>query len=220
MNVCYNMPQNKSQSKVYRQIMIKSSKSSSDYDYIAVKIGALRSYNFFRNRPDSYIFSALCVKSNFYKDMTSGNFEGVNKKVQQRFLTLEAETGEESKIIFVFYTSAQQGKINTDRLENKFKEQFSDPSNIEVRILFASDIVSEIREAEARRPTVESGRLNTDRAGNILKYGDDAVIANISALSLKRLYAMHGTNLLARNLRYHIKSGREIDRAIGKPPHG
>lgn len=48
--------------------MPKSSKSSSDYDYITVKIDTLRSYDFFRNRPDSYIFSALCVKSHFYKN--------------------------------------------------------------------------------------------------------------------------------------------------------
>lgn len=260
--------------------MPKSSRSSSDYEYIAAKIDTLRGYNFFRNRPDSYIFSALCVKShfyknpallmtqneledmivdgaydggvdilladpssetcdlvigqskfyqnitfddvlnalikmaNFYKDMTSGKFDGVKEKVQQRFLTLDSDTGEESKIIFVLFTSAPQGKINIDRLESKFKEQFSDPSNIEVNVLFASDIVNGIKEAESRRPTVESGKLYIDRAGNILEYGDDAVIVNISALSLKRLYGMHGTNLLARNLRYHIKSGREIDRAI------
>lgn len=260
--------------------MPKSSKPSSDYEYIAAKIDTLRSYDFFRNRPDSYIFSALCIKShfyknpalivnqneledmiidgaydggvdflltdpssetcdiaigqskfyknitfdealnalikmaNFYKDMMSGVFDGINEKVQQRFLTLDSETGEESKIIFVLCTSAPQGKINIDRLENKFKEQFSDSSNIEVSILFASDIVNEIKEAESRRPTVESGKLYIDRAGNILIYDDDAVIVNISAMSLKRLYGMHGTNLLARNLRYHIKSGREIDRGI------
>lgn len=260
--------------------MPKFSKSSSDYEYIVAKINTLRGYDFFRNRPDSYIFSALCVKShfyknpallitqneledmivdgaydggvdfllsdpssetcdlvigqskfyqnitfddvlnalikmaNFYKDMTSGKFDGVKEKVQQRFLTLDSDTGEESKIIFVLFTSAPQGKINIDRLESKFKEQFSDSSNIEVNVLFASDIVNEIKEAESRRPTVESGKLYIDRAGNILEYGDDAVIVNISALSLKRLYGMHGTNLLARNLRYHIKSGREIDRAI------
>lgn len=59
--------------------MPKSSKSSSDYDYITVKIDTLRSYDFFRNRPDSYIFSALCVKSHFYKNpallMTQNEFE-------------------------------------------------------------------------------------------------------------------------------------------------
>ena len=260
--------------------MSKSSKSSSDYEYISSQIDTLRSYNFFRKKPDSYIFSALCIKSHFYKnpallmslseledmivdgsydggvdflltdpssetcdlvigqsklyknitfddvmnalikmasfykDMMSGNFDGINEKVQQRFLTLDSEIGEESKTIFVLYTSAQQGKINIDKLESKFKEQFSDPSNIEVNILFASDIVNEIKEAEARRPTVESGKLYMDRPGNILEYNDDAIIVNISALSLKRLYAMHGTNLLARNLRYHIKSGRDIDRGI------
>ncbi len=48
--------------------MPKFSKSSSDYEYIVAKINTLRCYDFFRNRPDSYIFSALCVKSHFYKN--------------------------------------------------------------------------------------------------------------------------------------------------------
>ncbi len=38
-------------------------------------------------------------------------------------------------------------------------------------------------------------------------------IVNASAFSIKQLYAMHNTNLLARNLRYHI-AGRDIDLAI------
>ena len=48
--------------------MSKSSKSSSDYEYISSQIDTLRSYNFFRKKPDSYIFSALCIKSHFYKN--------------------------------------------------------------------------------------------------------------------------------------------------------
>ena len=159
-------------------------------------------------------FNALMKMANFYKDMQAGHFEQVNEKVQSRFLTLNSEIGEESKIIFVLYTSAQQGKINLERLEGKFREQFSDRLNIELNVLFAPDIVREIKEAESRRPTIESGKIIIDRAGNVLKYDNEAVIVNVSALSVKKLYAMHGTNLLARNLRYHIKSGREIDKAI------
>ena len=136
--------------------------------------------------------------ANFYKNIQAGHFEQVNEKVQSRFLTLNSEIGEESKIIFVLYTSAQQGKINLERLEGKFREQFSDRLNIELNVLFAPDIVREIKEAESRRPTIESGKIIIDRAGNVLKYDNEAVIVNVSALSVKKLYAMHGTNLLAK----------------------
>ncbi|MCR4998021.1 MAG: AIPR family protein [Butyrivibrio sp.] len=40
-----------------------------------------------------------------------------------------------------------------------------------------------------------------------------AAIVNVSALSIKKLYAQHHTNLLARNLRYHV-SGANVDKAI------
>ena len=239
------------------------------------------SYPFFRDKADSYIFSALCIKSHlyknpalsltedeladmivdgaydggvdailanpssdeacdlviaqskfystisfddamnalikmasFYKDMKKCHFENVSEKVQRRFLALDTEMGDESRVIFILFTSAPQNKIDTARLENRFKEQFSDTSNIELNILFDSDIALETKEAESKRPTVEFVKIRIDRAGNILKYDADAVIVNASALSIKTLYAMHGTNLLARNLRYHIKSGREIDKAI------
>ena len=41
----------------------------------------------------------------FYKDMIQGHYEQVNQKVQGRFLSLNSEVGEESKIFFVLYTS-------------------------------------------------------------------------------------------------------------------
>ena len=61
--------------------------------------------------------------ADFYKDMTTGNYEQINSQVQRRFLTLNAELGEEeSKIHFVFYTSASHKKsINTADIEKKFR---------------------------------------------------------------------------------------------------
>ena len=44
-------------------------------------------------------------------------------------------------------------------------------------------------------------------------YGDDAAIVNVSAYSIKQLYAEHNTNLLSQNLRYHV-SGGNIDKEI------
>lgn len=159
------------------------------------------------------VLNAMIKMALFYKDMLRGQFEQVNGKVQRRFLTLNSEIGDESKIHFVFYTSAPQAGINRARIEKKFRDQLTGFSNIEVSILFAPDIEDEIKESESRRPTVESGRLRIDESDNYLLYGDGAAIVNVSAYSIKQLYAQHNTNLLARNLRYHI-AGRDIDKAI------
>lgn len=248
--------------------------------FIMEKINAMKeTYPSLRNRPDEYVFSALCVKSNFYKnpalilreeefcdivvdgqydggvdillsdpnaegadlvigqskfytviqyedvlnamikmalfykDMIRGQYERINSIVQRRFMTLLSDIGEESKIHFVFYTSAPQSGIHRDRIEKKFREQFTGTSNIEVSILFAGDIEDEIKESESRRPTIESGKICIDKRDNCLLYGKDAAIVNASAFSIKQLYAQHNTNLLARNLRYHV-AGRDIDKAI------
>lgn len=131
-------------------------------------------------------------------------------------------------VIFVFFTSAPKNKTSVQALEQRFMELFPDTSNVELCVLFAADITADIREAESRRPTIESGEILIDREGNILTYGGEAAIVNVSAMSIKRLYAMHGNNFLARNLRYHItasKSGtivnvdKEIDATISIAPH-
>ena len=149
----------------------------------------------------------------FYNGMSRGEYEIVNAKVQRRFLTLNAEVGDESKVRFVFYTSVQKNGIREDRIQKLLSEHGLDDNNYEIAIYFADDIIDEIKEAESRRPTVENGQIVIDLTGNVLYYNDNAVIVNVSAFSIKELYAVHSTNLLARNLRYFIKK-REIDSSI------
>lgn len=159
------------------------------------------------------VINAMTKMASFYKDMSEGHYEQVNAKVQRRFLSLNAEVGDESKIHFVFYTSAPQSGINRIRIEKKFRGLFTDSSRFEISLFFGKDIEEEIAESESRRPTVEQGKVQIDRAGNCLEYGDDAVIVNVSAFSIKALYAQYNIQLLSKNLRYHI-AGREIDRGI------
>ena len=159
------------------------------------------------------VLNAMTKMALFYKDMIRGQYEQVNPTVQRRFMTLLSDIGDESKIRFVFYTSAPQSGIHRDRIEKKFREQFTESNNIDVSILFADDLVDEIKESESRRPAVEAGKIQIDKRGNVLLYGDGAAIVNVSAFSIKQLYARHNTNLLARNLRYHV-AGRDIDKIL------
>lgn len=169
---------------------------------------------FYKEIKSNDVFNAIAKMCSFYKDMKEGHYENVNPKVQSRFITLNAEVGEESKIQFVFLTSANKNRISNEKLEKLIKDFFPDESNIELIVQFADDIVESIKELESRRPTVESGKIKIDKTNNYLLYGDDeAIIANISAFSLKQLYAQHNNNLLSRNLRYHVV-GKTIDKGI------
>lgn len=256
--------------------------SASAYDIILNKISSMRStYQILRDKSDSVVFSALCVKcifyknpsltlrdddilsllvdgpydggvdvlltdpnseesdlvlgqskfyesamseqdiidallkmAFFYKDMRSGHYEQVNQTVQRRFLSLCSEMSEDSKVHFVLYTSAPKNRIRVERVKSKFLNQICEYCpNSDVDIYFGNDIVEEIKELESRRPSVEYGKLRIDHPDNYLSFGGDAVIVNVSAYSLKQLYAQHSTNLLARNLRYHV-AGRSIDKGI------
>ncbi|MBE8951808.1 MAG: AIPR family protein [Quinella sp. 1Q7] len=169
---------------------------------------------FYKTISAEQVLNAVRKMADFYNDMLAGHYERVNERVQKRFLTLNAERGEDSKVRFVFYTAAPRKKsINAVDIEKKFREQFTIFDAIELSLMFVDDVAKDIKESEDRRPTVESGKLAIDRKGNFLRYGDDAVIVNASAFSIKELYATHGTNLLALNLRYHI-SGGKIDKEI------
>lgn len=161
------------------------------------------------------VINAVNKMFSFYKDMKEGHYETVNEKVQSKFMTLNAEVGEESKIHFIFVTSANQNGIRKDRITKKIKDYFPDDTNMEIIVYFADDLIESIKELESRRPTVESGKIAIDKSDNYLSYGEDeeAVIVNVSAYSLKQLYAQHNTNILARNLRYHVP-GRTIDKGI------
>ena len=148
------------------------------------------------------ILQAMYKMANGYKELRNGHYEMANTRLSSRFAELEVD--EESKIRFVFYTSAPKKRIDTKKLETKFREQFIDNDNIEVKILFDSDIKKEIHDAATWKPLVESDKIYIDKAGNCLRYGEEAAIVNVSAFSIKELYTRHETNLLSLNLRYHI----------------
>ena len=151
----------------------------------------------------------------FYKSMDRGEYETVNQVVQRRFLSLNAEIGEESKVCFVLYTSAPKNGIREDRVSKLLDEYGLNSLNFEIQLYFGDDVLDEIKESESRRPSVESGKIEIDKANNALLYENEAIIVNASAFSIKELYATHSTNLLSRNLRYFIKK-RDIDSSINE----
>lgn len=171
---------------------------------------------FYKDISTDAIQAAVNKMIDFYNRMESGNYETTRIEVQNRYLSLAADVGDESKVVFAFYTSAPKKGIRTKTIEKKFNDTFKDTEKYELRLLFAEDVVEEIKEAEATKALVESDCIDLDRAGNILYYGDDdqfSAIVNVSAFSLKKLYAKYSNVLLSRNLRYFIRK-QDIDNAI------
>lgn len=108
-------------------------------------------------------------------------------------------------MLCILHQCSKKG-IREDRIQKLLQEHGLDSVNYEIQLYFAEDIVDEIKESESRRPTVENGKIEIDEVNNVLYYNDDAIIVNVSAFSIKELYAIHCTNLLSRNLRYFIKN--------------
>ena len=167
------------------------------------------------------VLNAMRKMADGYKDLKEGHYERTNERLSSRFIELEDKIDEDSKIRFVFYTSAPKLNNRTvERIKTKFLEAFLDTDAIEVQILFATDIKKEIDEAASWKSIVDNGKISiekrADHPKNYLLYGDNAVIVSVSAFSIKKLYAEHKTNLLALNLRYHIKERKRdgVDNAI------
>ena len=86
--------------------------------------------------------------------------------------------------------------------------------DISVTISFGHEIQDVIESNIAPFEFVKEGKLNVDKPQNTMVYGDNAIVVNISALSLKDLWKKEGNKgLLAMNLRYYVKNAN-IDTKI------
>lgn len=151
--------------------------------------------------------------ADFYLNMTEGHYENVSEKVKQRYLSLEGDIGDESKIKFFLFTCAPKNRIQIKKLEKALYSKLPDSSKFELVVLFDKDIIEQIKESESLKSSVESGNIVIDSAENRIIYNNYAAMVNVSAFSIKKLYSLHNTNLLARNLRYHVP-GKDVDEAI------
>ncbi len=78
---------------------------------------------------------------------------------------------------------------------------------IEAELDLGTDIAKTIEANLAPYENVPSGELVLDRPGNLLHFGKDSFVCNVSAKSLKALWDKEGSKgLLAMNLRFYIKS--------------
>lgn len=84
---------------------------------------------------------------------------------------------------------------------------------IDATIAFGEDIEATIESNTAPFDYVKKDSLMVDTAVNAMHYGENSFVCNVSAQSLKKLWAKEGhRGLLAMNLRFYIKSQNIDDR--------
>jgi len=86
--------------------------------------------------------------------------------------------------------------------------------HIDATIAFGEDIEATIESNTEPFEYVHKDSLQVDNPSNMMHYGNNSFVCNISAQSLKKLWKKEGSHgLLAMNLRYYIKS-QTIDNKI------
>lgn len=144
--------------------------------------------------------------------------KGLNEHLVSTYINAYDSLPDDKKINIVLFTNATLSK-DTRKQINEIKEM-SDFAKYNI-------IVYDKIEIEAKKETtteeyVENYKLDLTEASNVLHYGENGCIVNVSANSLKRLYmAKCKSGLFSYNLREHIKQANVddgINRTIQKEP--
>lgn len=143
---------------------------------------------------------------------------GLSQVLVANYLNAFDSLPEDKKINIILFTNSTLSKDTRKQIE-EIKE-LSDFAKYNI-------IVYDKIEIDAKRETtsdeyVESYKLDLTEASNVLHYGTNGCIVNVSANSLKRLYgAKNKCGLFSYNLREHIKQANVddgINRTIQKEP--
>lgn len=160
------------------------------------------------------------IRNVFHKmDTTVNNFEKgkydtYSDKLKSTFLNAYDDLSENKNIALVLFTNT----IFTDELRNKVdelkKEDFL--SNYTIEIYDAKDIEFKRLTALQDKEFISQDSIELAETRNVLKYGENGIIVNIKASSLKKLYTKHSKNgLFSYNLREHITQ-KNVDTGIEK----
>lgn len=172
----------------------------------------------------------IIIQSKFYKKVKLRKetiFEDIDKIIQtirsienfsthkikddlvQSFLRARDNMLDDSNTRIVYFTSYNANTKEKKSIEKRIEEKFP---NHYIEIKYATDIVDRIDCIDNAKECVERGELHIDDSNNHLRY-NDAIIVNISAQSLWKLYKTNQNGLLGMNLRYYVKSAT-VDNGI------
>lgn len=153
------------------------------------------------------IFNVLSRVSAELGDVSKNRFFG-NKEAED-LLRDYLDESDNKKIIIRIITDYKCDEEEKFELNKKIENFDVSVKNLDVTavIHFGDDVQAVIESNRAPFDWVEEGKVVIDEPNNFLKYEDHSIVCNISAKSLKALWAAEGNRgLLAMNLRYYIKA--------------
>ena len=156
------------------------------------------------------ILSELAKLNVTIRDLKKKNYALYNDDVVRQFAIAWSQKEDEASIKVYFFASFNIMKATKEEIINTICSQNYD---FDVEFVFGKDIVKQIEFCNKDKQTIDFETLIIEGADNYLSY-QDSVVLNLSAKSLKEAYAKYEKNILGLNLRYHLSSGKNVDKAI------
>lgn len=141
-------------------------------------------------------------------------YEKYSKALVSAYLNAYDEMGDGSNIEFVIFTRTKLSNEN----RKEIGEYCENPplNNFTLQLLDISDIEKKRAILFQQQGLIPEDFISLCEPKNMLKYGDNGIIVNINATSLKRLYDKYSSiGLFSYNLREHI-SQKSVDDGIDK----
>lgn len=158
------------------------------------------------------------IRNIFFKmNTTINNFEKMkydsySEKLKSTYLNAYDDLSENKNITLVLFTKTEFTENLKLKIDELKKEDFL--CNYNVEIYDAKDIEFKVMTISSDKEFIKQDSIKLSGAKNVLKYGENGIIVNIKASSLKRLYAKHyNDGLFSYNLREHI-SQKNVDDGI------
>ncbi|MFA6755360.1 MAG: AIPR family protein [Bacilli bacterium] len=201
-NVCYD----RQNDNFLDGVFINSNNDEDTYEFLMV----------YDVQNDLFDFFELQRRINFVGGLIDNAAKKIfrqNQEVTQKIRTALDNDDEIDKFAIRIITNFVPNEKERFEYQNKIgKLEFA--KNVPCTISFGDDIKLAIDSNVEPFDCVKKGTFVLDKPNNFLSYGNDSVVCNISAQSLKKLWETDGKRgLLAMNLRYYIKN-ENIDNKI------
>ena len=158
------------------------------------------------------------IRNIFFKmNTTINNFEKIkydsySEKLKSTYLNAYDDLSENKNITLVLFTKTKFNDELKSKIDEMKKEDFL--SNYNVEIYDKKDIELKIDTSSFDKEFIEKDSIKLSDAQNVLKYGENGIIVNMKASSLKKLYTKHSkSGLFSYNLREHVAQ-RNVDSGI------
>jgi hypothetical protein len=160
------------------------------------------------------IIDALRKMHTTLTDFQENKTSSYSKKLKQKLKDKLAEVEDTAPILnLVIFHNAE---ISDDRIE-KINEVIRNEEIFEsytISIFDRKDIEEQIKSVQDPHKYVEEAKINIDKSGGHIEYGENGLLVNVYASSIRSLYdRFKDSGLFEQNFRYFIKN-KKIDDSI------